>query len=101
MQFKNLFYGMKAKQYKREWLSYSPSTGSVYCFFSKHLATKSSTYLADKDGFSDWRNNIIIDNHRQNANHRDSMLTYLSRRHDLGLLQKAISVTINSERMHS
>ena len=54
----------------------------------KRFATTGFTHLADKDGFSDWRNNIIIDNHEQSATHKDSMLTYLTRRQGLGLLQK-------------
>ena len=84
-----LFYGIKAngEQYKREWLLYSPSTGSAYCFLCQRVTTKCSAHLADKDGLSDWRNNIIIDNHEQSTIRTDYMSTYLTRSHGLGLLQ--------------
>ena len=45
--------------------------------FVNFFATTVATYVADKDGFSDWRDNIIIVNHEQSATHRDSMLTYI------------------------
>ena len=67
------------EQYKRKWLLYcSPSTGRVNCFVCELFVTKGSTLLADKDRFSDWREDIIIDNHEQSATHRDSMFTYLT-----------------------
>ena len=93
-----LFYGTKAngEQYKREWLLYSPSTGSVYCFVCKLFAPKGSTHLADKDGFSDWRNNVVVDNHENSSTHKDSMLTYLTHRQGLGLQQK-LEEQINEE----
>lgn len=92
-----LFYGTKAngEQYRREWLLYSPSTGSVYCFVCKLFASKGSS-LADKNGFSDWKNNIQVDNHEQSATHKDCMLTYLTRRQGSGLLQK-LEEQINEE----
>ena len=60
----------------------------MYCFVCELFSTKGSTHLAEKDGFSDWRDNIIIDNHEQSVTHRDFMLTYLTCRQGLGLLQK-------------
>ena len=40
-------------------------------FVCKRFVTKSFTRFADKDWLSDLRNNIIIDNHKQSANHND------------------------------
>ena len=76
-----LFYGTKAngEQYRREWLLYSPSTGSVYCFVCKLFASKGSTSLADKNGFSDWKNNIKVDNHEQSLLIRLHVI-YIARR---------------------
>ena len=84
-----IFFGVKAnvEHYKREWLLYSPSKGSVYCFVCKLFAPKDSTHLVRNDGFSDWRNNAVIDNHEKCAVHRDAMLTYLTRKLGLGLTQ--------------
>lgn len=43
---------------KREWLLYSKSTGSVYCFVCKLFSTNTeSTKLTSAAGFSDWKNN--------------------------------------------
>ena len=40
-----------------------------------------------KNRLSDWRNNIITDNQEQSATHKDYVLTYLTCRQVLGLLQ--------------
>ena len=59
-----IFSGTKVngETYKREWLLYSQSTGSVYCFVCKLFASKtaSSRFI---EGFSDWRNIIVVDQH--------------------------------------
>ena len=85
-----LFVGTKAngEKYKREWLLYSPSIGSVYCFVCKLFAPKNFSNFVMKEGFSDWRNTIVIDNHEKSTTHRDSMLTYLTRRQGAGLRQQ-------------
>ena len=93
-----LFYGITAngEQCKREWLLYcSPSTRCVYCFVSELFVTKGSTHLADKDWFSDWSDNIIIDNHEQSATHRDylDIFNFLSLRVPHTWLTKIGSVT--------
>lgn len=84
-----IFFGIKAngEHYKREWLLYSPSKGSVYCFVCKLFAPKGSTHFARNEGFSDWRNTAVIDNHEKSTTHRDAMLTYLTRKQGLGLTQ--------------
>ena len=38
-----------------------------------------------KEGFSDWRNTIAIDNHDNSAAHQDSLLTYLTHRQGVGM----------------
>ena len=85
-----LFVGTKANgdKYKREWLMYSPSTGSVYCFVCKLFSPKNFSNFVTKEGCSDWRNTIVIDNYEKTIIYRDSMLTYLTRRQSEGLGQQ-------------
>lgn len=49
----------------REWLPYSPSTGSVHCSVCRLFALKTFSNLVIKEGFIDWRNTIAIDNHEK------------------------------------
>ena len=81
-----LFYGIKAngEQYRRELLLYSPSTGSVCQTFGC------------QNGLSYWKNNSMIDNHEQSGTHMDSIITYLTRRQGLSLLQR-LGKQINEE----
>ncbi|XP_075396922.1 zinc finger MYM-type protein 1-like [Tenrec ecaudatus] len=82
----NIFLGCKAngESYKREWLLYSPSVGSVYCFVCKLFSPKSFNSQFATDGFSDWRNSNMIDKHENSSAHRECMLSYLHRRQALG-----------------
>ncbi|KAL8221311.1 UNVERIFIED_CONTAM: hypothetical protein K2H54_065476 [Gekko kuhli] len=43
--------------------------------------------LSRNEGFSDWRNTAVIDNHEKSTTHQDAMLTYLTRKQGLGLTQ--------------
>ena len=87
---RNFLLGQKAngEKYKREWLLYSPSTGSVYCFICKLFAPKNVSHFVTREGISDWQNTIVIDHHEKNTTHRESILTYLTRRQSVGLRQE-------------
>ena len=92
---KSLFNGIKAngEKYDREWLVYSKSTGRLYCFVCKLLSISKSTLSSE--GFDDWRNPIVIKSHENSLQHRDALLTYLSRRRGQTIdhhLQKQIIV---------
>lgn len=67
-----IFFGIKAngEKYTKEWLLYSPSTGSVYCFVCKLFAPKPPTSRFAAAGYSDWRNNVSIEHH-ENDQHTD------------------------------
>ena len=88
--FTENIFGVKTngEKYTQEWLLYSPSTGSVYCFVCKLFAPKPSTSRFAVPGFSDWQNNVLIKQHENSTIHKSSMLTYLSRRQGLGLTHK-------------
>lgn len=97
-----LFFGKKVngETYKREWLLYSQTTGSLYCFVCKLFSNKSTapTRFA-AGGFSDWRNVIAIEQHENSLAHKDFMLTYLSRRQGLGIT-KNLESQIKEERKY-
>ena len=82
------FYSKKVngEQYKRDWLIYSPKNGSVYCFVCK-LFSESSSSLSH-GGFSDWRNSAVLHHHEHSNEHRNALLTYLTRRRGSGLDSK-------------
>lgn len=84
----SLFTSKKSngEQYKREWLMYSPTSGKVYCFVCK-LFSSSTSSLA-RGGFCDWRNSCIIHQHENSADHRDALLTYLTRRRACTIAEK-------------
>ena len=76
---KSLFHGSKANGERAMFgLTYSPTTGRVYCFVCK-LLSHSQCGLS-KDGFDDWRNPVLIKNHENSSEHRNALLSYLSRR---------------------
>ena len=84
------FYGTKAngESFKREWLLYSPSKGSIYCFVCKLFESDAKSQFTNVEGFSDWKNNYRINAHESSLMHKDSMLEYLTRRKGLGTMQK-------------
>ena len=80
----------------REWLLYSPSKGSVFCFVCKLFGSSTSTVFAEQ-GFSDWHNPVMVDHHKKSSGLRDCMLKYLIRRQGRGLTQK-LEEQIKTER---
>lgn len=96
---KGLFQNRKVngEVYDREWLVYSPTTGSIYCFVCK-LFSSSTTALAS-DGFSDWRNPIAIQNHETSEDHRTALLTYLTRKRG-STLDSALEKQIKEEQLY-
>ncbi|XP_057652317.1 zinc finger MYM-type protein 5-like [Diorhabda carinulata] len=85
-----VFIGQKpnGENYKREWLLYLPSTGSLYCFICKLFGSDKSSVFDISTGFSDWRNTkVMIEGQEKSSSHRDCLLTYLTRRKGLSLHQ--------------
>ena len=71
---------------ERDWLIYSATNGSVYCFVCQ-LFSESSSSLS-RDRFSDWRNSVILHHHEHSNEHRNALLIYLTRRRGSGLDSK-------------
>ncbi|XP_031329299.1 zinc finger MYM-type protein 1-like [Photinus pyralis] len=73
----------------REWLCYSPSKKSVYCFCCRLFPGLSSleTAFASKSGFSDWKKlSPRVPNHELNPAHQQSLVLWkqLELRHRTG-----------------
>ena len=62
----------------REWLLYSPSTGSVYCYACKLLSPQTQQH-AFISGFSDWKHSERIGDHEKSLEHRRNMLSLIQR----------------------
>ena len=61
----------------REWLLYSPSTGSVFCFACTLFSSTHSNFSTS--GLDDWKNaSKCISGHENGPKHHKNMLTYSS-----------------------
>ena len=87
---KSLFYSTKVngETYCREWLVYSPAKGRVYCFVCKLFPNHASSSALASDGFDDWHNCYLIQAHENSENHRNAMLTYVTRKRGFALTAK-------------
>ena len=85
---KGIFQGEKAngEKFNREWLVYSPSTGYDFCFVCNIFSSSSGALVTH--GFSDWKNTNLIQSHENSMEHRNSLLTYLTRKHSANLNSK-------------
>uniref|UniRef100_A0A3B3QZT7 TTF-type domain-containing protein n=1 Tax=Paramormyrops kingsleyae TaxID=1676925 RepID=A0A3B3QZT7_9TELE len=65
----------------REWLIYSPSRGTVFCFACKLFGTGSHAQLSPlSPGFSDWKNaGVRLPEHEMSKSHKNATMTYLKR----------------------
>ena len=62
---------------KREWLSYSETTGSIYCYICKLFSSKKTQLTS---GYSDWKNvSATLSAHENSKDHRCSMIIYSKR----------------------
>ena len=80
---KNLFTSKKAngEEFKREWLIYSPSLGSVFCFVCKLFRV--SQFALATHGFRDWKNSFSsLKSHDNSSEHREALTKYLERKNN-------------------
>ena len=85
----------------REWLLYSPSVGSVFCFACRLYGEAGNVKCPFKTtGFSDWKHATDrLKKHENTDCHRKAMLKYIKRASDLGVidteLRKQLEVQYN------
>lgn len=84
----------------REWLLYSPSKGSVYCFVCRLFSTKESKFSSGC-GYSDWKHAATrIAEHETSPEHNKCMLTYCSRHKKAGRLDTAMTIQFENEQKY-
>ena len=67
----------------REWLLYSESEGSVYCFACRLFSVKQSTFSTC--GFNDWKHMNLINAHECGPEHAQAMVSYSLRQSEMGI----------------
>ncbi|XP_065658777.1 uncharacterized protein LOC136083303 [Hydra vulgaris] len=83
----------------REWLLYSPSTGSVFCFACTLFSSKHSNFSTT--GFDDWKNALkCISEHENGSEHHKNMLTYSSRQRESGQLDSVLLKQLHNEQLY-
>ncbi|XP_065664637.1 zinc finger MYM-type protein 5-like [Hydra vulgaris] len=90
---KNLFTSKKAngEKFKREWLIYSSSLGSVFCFVCNLFRV--SQFALATHGFRDWKNLFSsLKSHENSSEHREALMKYLKRKNNY-----SVKVQLNSE----
>ncbi|XP_065664586.1 zinc finger MYM-type protein 1-like [Hydra vulgaris] len=83
----------------REWLLYSPSTGSVFCFAYTLFSSKHSNFSTT--GLDDWKNALkCISGHENGSEHHKNMLTYSSRQRESGQLDSVLLKQLHNEQLY-
>ncbi|KAF7652124.1 hypothetical protein LDENG_00101180 [Lucifuga dentata] len=102
---KTRFLGNDLSHYKlqngetvsREWIVYSPSTGSISCFACKLY---SSSVHAFTNGFSDWKHPSRIMDHESSSEHRRCMITLLKRSEQTGTVDAPLRQQMDAQIQH-
>ena len=75
----------KRKKAKREYILYSLTLGSLFCFVCKLFSETKESGLVSKNGFSDWRNTNRVDQHGNSNAHKSCVLTYITRKSEINI----------------
>lgn len=92
---------VSGEKIKREWLMYSPSTGSVYCFPCILFGETHNSRTQFSDGFSDWKNaSQRMKMHEDSETHRACVQTMIKRRraHGNGRINSSLESQFNQEK---
>lgn len=82
---------------EREWLLYSPSKGSVFCFACK-LFGDSDFQSAFTTGYSDWKNATArLAEHEGSKSHKKAMVACVTRCADVGCIDTELKKQFDSE----
>ena len=72
----------------RDWLLYSASQGSVYCFTCRLFSKKKKTFASN--GFNDWKHLNLISEHECGPEHTTCMIMYAQRQNDSGCMESEL-----------
>ncbi|XP_050542284.1 zinc finger MYM-type protein 5-like [Daktulosphaira vitifoliae] len=92
--YRNLHNG---ETVERDWLSYSPSTGNIYCFIC-HLFSNERNQFAFF-GFRDWKHPERIVDHEESRSHKASLITYSKRRKNLNLINTQMTLQLINKKL--
>lgn len=81
----------------RDWLIYSPSSGSVFCFVCKLFSHRISPFVSGS-GFSNWKHPEFLYNHGSSDEHHKCMLMYIQRRQRINHIDANLLNQIETER---
>lgn len=91
--FRNHISGEKIR---REWLLYSPSSGSIFCFVCLLFSEKQTKF--SESGFDDWKHSSVrIAEHENSAAHCDAMLAWTTRRQASGKISSELEKQVLDE----
>ena len=80
----------------REWLLYSPSTGSVFCFVCRLFSKRISQF--GTSGIDDWRNGTKrIKEHEDGSEHKEGLITYSQRKTSIGCIDDKLMQQFDAE----
>uniref|UniRef100_A0A8P4KG01 TTF-type domain-containing protein n=1 Tax=Dicentrarchus labrax TaxID=13489 RepID=A0A8P4KG01_DICLA len=82
----------------REWLCYSPSAGSVFCFACKIFGENKEKSAFVSGGYFDWKHaNDRIAEHESCDIHRKAMIAYINQAADSGTVDSELKKQFNEE----
>ena len=82
----------------REWLCYSPSASSVFCFACKIFGENKDKSAFVSGGYSDWKHaGDRIAEHESSDIHRKAMIAYINQAADCGTVDSELKKQFNEE----
>ena len=92
---------LSGEEIAREWIFYSPSTGSIFCFICVLFGDKHMTTQFSGTGFSDWKHasSRLID-HENSTAHHSAQVAYSSLRHVCGRIDCEIGKQLEAEKRY-
>lgn len=88
-------------KHERNWLCYSPSKTSLFCFPCKVMGLEDSSSTFIKEGFNDWKNgNTVLTRHEESTSHRKTMVALLARKKKGQRIDTAIVKEMESKKQY-
>lgn len=82
----------------RDWIVYSPSDDSIFCFACRLFGDYSRQHSFAKTGFKDWKNiSRTIKNHEHSTTHNNNYLAYKRRARELENLEDSFKSSLEIE----
>lgn len=90
---------LNGEKIKREWLLYSPSEGTLYCFVCRLFSSKCLAF--GTKGFEDWKHgHESICGHENSVEHRNCMLIYTKRKKEISQIDEGLIKQLKNEQCY-